>query len=150
MDLVQKLNYQATNASGINLHKEGTNWKINDKLGDSVFILQLLNDLSLLEATDFPQDLKGDFGFSQPKARFDITLVANATASENKESLRSLIIGKSANIPSGGKGYYAIDNDKPQLPFIITEEAFEKLVPKAEALVKVESTPQPLLTQATK
>lgn len=118
----------------------GTKWMVNGVEGDAVFILQLINDLAVLEAADFPLPSQKDFGFDSALRRFTLTM----KDAQGAVQTRTLTIGKSTAIPSGGKGYFALDSQHTDAPFILTEAAVQKLTPKPEALRKSVATPAPL------
>ncbi len=118
----------------------GTSWKVNGQDGDAVFILQLINDIAVIEAADFPDSAQKDFGFQSPQRRFILTMKDR----DGKVSTRELTIGKSANMPGGGKGYFAQDSAHPDAPFMLAEAVVQKLAPKLETLRRSAATPAPL------
>ena len=144
VDSAQKLVVTRSGASAGDertvLEAQGAQWKVNGSDGDVVFILQYLNDISFLEATDFPGSGEHQYGFEKPAVSFEVTLKDG----EGKSKGRTLIVGNSTKIPSGGEGYFAADRDHQNLPFIIADSALQKLLPKVEALKKVEGTPKAL------
>jgi hypothetical protein len=122
------------------LEQQNGTWKVNGKEGDIVFIRQLLSDLSEIEAVDFPVEAVKEQEFQNPVAQFQVLLKDKA----GKESTRELIVGSEVKVPSGGKGYLAVEKGNFQAAFIISQATLEKLTPREEALLKPSTPPQPL------
>lgn len=122
--------------------KDSTDWIVNDKPGDYVFIREVLTNAANLEAVDFPkQDL--DFGFTKPNLKFTVTLAS----SDGKETVsHKLTIGNKRQTSSGVQ-YYA-ESDRSGAPFLISEDSLKKLMPHEEALLK-QPTPIPAASEST-
>lgn len=140
VDDTRKLVVSRAGEPAITFEAQGPNWKVNGEQGDVVFVLQYLNDISFLDAIDFPKPDQKDLGFDKPSMQFELTLKSK----DDKESTRALLIGKRAPMPTGGEGYYAADRDQLNLPFMLSVAAVQKLTPKVEALKKPASVPAPL------
>lgn len=124
----------------VTMEVKGNGWTVNGKEGDPVFVLQYLNDISFLEATDFPAPGQKVTGLDTPSMVFELTL----RGVDGKESRRTLVIGDYAEMPSGGNGAFAADRDHMDLPFMVSATTLQKLVPKVEALMKSEAVPAAL------
>lgn len=117
----------------ITIQRVKDRWVVNGKQGDSIFVEQLLRNLSQLEASGFP-DHETDFGFGNPRMKTLIKI--SSLDSENPFRDYVLLIGDfSGSTVSGEEQYYAIiENESP--PFLITKKAYRRIFPREEVLVQ--------------
>jgi hypothetical protein len=126
----------------VELSRAGAEWKVNGKPADSIFVRQLLDNVSASEAIAFPKSGK-DFGFDKPALKIVVHIGGEKDESakgENKakkaEKTIELKVGARADQDADNKpAYYALSSTTPD-PFIISQELYLKLSPREETLLK--------------
>lgn len=140
-DQVVQADFQLEEGQQVSILKNAGSWQINGKPGDEVFILQLLRNLSELEALQFPLENR-NFGLSLPILKVIVRLSASAVGEKPQD--RVLVVGsKVQDDKSPEIRYYASVDDLSDV-FIIKKETLDRITPKEEALVK----PAPTATSA--
>jgi len=110
------------------LEQEEGNWTVNGQEGDAIFIRQLLENYSRLEAEDFTAFDRDD-GFDEPAIKASITL--------RDGTEMTLLIGKPVSTGDDEKGYYVKRKSDPEV-YTISKNSYRRLVPRQEALVMLE------------
>jgi Domain of unknown function (DUF4340) len=122
---VKRVEFSGHGRQAISLVREGENWKVDDKVGDGVFIEQVLFNLMELTATSFPDG--GDGGFSQPELQVAVT----TTTDLGNSRTQVLLVGAEK---SAGE-FFARIGESGEL-FTISAESLKKIRPAREALLK--------------
>jgi len=110
------------------LKQEEGIWTVNGQEGDSIFIRQLLENYSRLEAEDFTVSDR-DYGFEEPGIRASIAFKDGTDI--------TLLIGKPVSTVDDEGGYYVKQEPGPEV-YIISKASYRRLVPRREALVMLE------------
>jgi len=131
-DLAIKAVFSGRRISDITLQQEEEGWTVNGQKGDFLFIRQLLENYSNLEAVDFIKE-NYTFDFDDPLIRAAITIQEGV--SEIKEM--TLLIGGQVDPADDEKGFYARLESEPDV-YIISKASYRRLVPRKEALVELE------------
>lgn len=138
-ELVKEAKFEGELSGNFSIIKEDAGWKVNGKNGDPAFVTQLLKDLASVKAVSFPS--KGDtLGFESP--RMKVTLKIDTLSGD--PAIKTFTIGA-----KGPKGSFAAAGDLSE-PFVISEEVLHKIIPREDALLKVEPTPGITPTPSTK
>lgn len=145
-DQVVRLDAQIEGAGTLSLLKTGDKWNVNGKEADAVFVRELLNGISQLEAAAFPGET-GDFGFDAPRLRADIHFAADKDGKE--PAGRSLVIGKAVPADTEEEKTYFAGVDDLKMPFIISQKTLDRITPREESLLKTQATPEPLKAEST-
>lgn len=119
-----------------------TDWTVNGKRSDPVFVEQYLNDMVNLEATAFPTEVPAD-AFSEPLVTLVITRKGKPT-----EPL-TLTVGRAlttAEAVQGGGAHWARLSENGAEPgrqviVLIRDIEAKRIVPHEEALIEVPPTP---------
>ncbi len=140
-EAVDSVVFEQTGGDPTGLTRSGDGWKVNQKDGDTPFVMEILQNLSKLPVIGYPRSDK-DFGFTTPRLKVTVTLRAEGAPNNEKHQSLTLVVG--AQLPPeesrlGDKqivAYYAAVNDLTEA-FIIDEESFTKITPRVESLIKI-------------
>jgi len=145
-DEVVQADFEQADSEALSLVRSNDKWQVNGKEGDVVFVRELLNNLSQLEASGFPNENQ-DFGFNTPRLKVALRLSSTAKDSKEKKTINRLLVVGAQPRSNADKSvrYYAAVDDLSQ-PFIISDETFKTISRKEETLLKSNSAAAPLLT----
>jgi hypothetical protein len=138
-DQAVQLDFVRFKEGPLSLVRTGGSWTVNSRPADENFVREILGGLSELRADGFPADNR-DYGFSNP--RLKLVLRLESTDPDKKTTERTLVIGDSADKSKDEARYYAAADGLNE-PFIISKEAFKRIYPREEVLVRIEPTPAP-------
>lgn len=131
-DDIERVNATGKGISAIEIVATNTDWNVNGKRSDPNFVEQLLNDISGLQAVEFPSQAPVD-AFSESFLSLVITKKGEA-----KETV-ALQVGKEAASKSGAARWARVGEAGE--PVLISDVEAKRIVPHEEALVEV--TPAP-------
>lgn len=132
VDAVQKISLSGSQVGSLEISRDGEKWTVNGKEGDALYVRQVLNNFSTLEASSFPSAPGQDpFKNSRLKA---VLLVRKAADSKDTET-KTLLIGDKFD---KSDEYYARVGEAGDL-FAIKGEDLKKLAPSEVALLRHES-----------
>lgn len=127
---VKKATIKSDGATDFIMEKGDAEWRVQGEVGDESFISQYFTDLSEVEATDYVEAHLSEDIIKGAVEIFSARLILE----DNKEILLKVIQkdGKLIGLPPA----------YPTEQFYLTQETLNKIQPKKEALMKVESATQ--------
>jgi hypothetical protein len=135
-DEIEKVRASGKGVPEIEIVATNTDWNVNGKRSDPVFVEQLLNDISMVQAVEFPSQVAQD-AFNEIFLNLEI-----AKKTEPKETIK-LVIGKEAVSKSGPVRWARVGESG--VPVLMSDLEVKRMVPHEEALVErapqVEPTP---------
>jgi hypothetical protein len=133
-DDIEKVRASGKGIPEVEITATTSDWNVNGKRSDPSFVEQLLNDISSLQAVEYPAQVAAD-AFSE---NF-LTLVITKKG-ETKETI-TLTVGREAASKSGAARWARIGDDG--VPVLISDLEAKRIVPHEEALVEAAPTAQP-------
>jgi hypothetical protein len=132
-DDIEKVSASGKGIPTLEIVATNTDWNVNGKRSDPNFVEQLLNDISALQAVEFPSQV--------PEGAFGETFL-NLTITKKGEAKETIVlhVGKEVTSKSGAARWTRIgDNGEAVL---ISDVEAKRIVPHEEALVELPPTPQ--------
>jgi hypothetical protein len=133
-DDIEKVRATGKGIPEVEIVATNTDWSVNSKRSDPSFVEQLLNDISSLQAVEYPAQVAAD-AFSETF----LTLVITKKG-ETRETV-TLTVGKEAISKSGAARWARVGDTG--VPVLISDVEAKRIVPHEEALVEVVPTAQP-------
>lgn len=133
-DDIEKVRATGKGIAEVEIVATNTDWNVNGKRSDPTFVEQLLNDISSLQAVEYPAQVAAD-AFSETF----LTLVITKKG-ETKETV-TLTVGKEATSKSGPARWARVGDNG--VPVLIADLEAKRIVPHEEALVEAVPTAQP-------
>ncbi len=133
-DDIEKVRATGKGIAEVEIVATNTDWNVNGKRSDPSFVEQLLNDISSLQAVEYPAQVAAD-AFSETFLTLVITKKGDI-----KETV-TLTVGKEATSKSGPARWARVGDNG--VPVLIAELEAKRIVPHEEALVEAVPTAQP-------
>jgi hypothetical protein len=133
-DDIEKVRATGKSIPEVEIVATNTDWNVNGKRSDPSFVEQLLNDISSLEAVEYPSQAAAD-AFAEPFLVLFITKKGEA-----RETV-TLTVGKEAVAKSGAARWARVGDSG--VPVLISDVEAKRIVPHEEALVEAVPTAQP-------
>jgi hypothetical protein len=128
-------------SNDVSIDVTATDWSVNGKRSDPMFVEQYLNDLVALEASEYPSEVPAD-ALSEVFVRLELTRKEPADAAPI-----ILTVGKEATGKKGPGRWARVGDTGPTV--LIADVEAKRVVPHEEALVEVTPTPTPAPTVAS-
>jgi hypothetical protein len=133
-DDIEKVRATGKGVPEVEIVATNTDWSVNGKRSDPSFVEQLLNDISAVQAVEFPTQTVAD-AFSETFLNLVITKKA-----EPKETI-TFTVGKEATSKSGAARWARVGDGG--VPVLISDLEAKRIVPHEEALVEAAPPAQP-------
>jgi hypothetical protein len=133
-DDIEKVRATGKGVPEVEIVATNTDWSVNGKRSDPSFVEQLLNDISGVQAVEFPTQRAAD-AFSETFLNLVITKKA-----EPKETI-TFTVGKEATSKSGAARWARVGDGG--VPVLISDLEAKRIVPHEEALVEAAPPAQP-------
>ncbi len=133
-DDIEKVRATGKGVEEIEIVATNTDWNVNGKRSDPSFVEQLLNDISSLQAIEYPVQAPTD-AFSE------VFLSLVITKKGEPKELVTVTVGKEVTSKSGAARWARVGDSG--VPVLITDLEAKRIVPREEALVEVAPAAQP-------